>query len=85
MQAVFDAPVAADVGQQSRCVVGRQVGDVVAELLGRLLADGPLGMDADEASQVLPLVPLGEPSDLRCRPDAAFFDSSMVAVSRRSG
>ncbi len=83
VQVVLHAPVAADVLQQPRGVVGRQAADVVAVLAGGLAVDRPLGLDADEAAQVLPLALLGEPVDLRGRPDSPLLDPAVALVDGR--
>lgn len=45
--------------------------------------DGALGFHADQAAEVLPLAPFGEPAHLGSRPDPTLLDPPMAAVGRR--
>ena len=83
VQAIFHAPMATDILQKLARLVCRPTADVVAILTRSLAVDGSLALNANEAAKFLPLAPLSKPTDLRCRPDAALFDSPMAAVGRQ--
>jgi len=65
MQRVFDTPMAANVRQQLRGIVGRQVADVVVVLDGSFFVGSASRLDANEAAKVFPFSPLGKPGDVR--------------------
>jgi len=85
VQFVLHAPMATDVRQKPGSVVGRKVADVVAALRGSLAIDRSFGLDTNEASKVLPLGFLGEPVDLRRRPDPPLLDTPVSAVGGCGG